>query len=75
MNVLCDNQAANSIARNPFHYDRTKHIEIDRQFIKEKNESNLINLSYTPTRHQITDILTKALTRVNLSSKLGLINT
>lgn len=34
--MMCDNQAAISIAKNPVHPDRTKHVEIDRNFISEK---------------------------------------
>jgi len=34
MNLYCDNKAAIAISQNPIHHDRTKHIKIDRHFIK-----------------------------------------
>ncbi|KAI9169035.1 hypothetical protein LWI28_005826 [Acer negundo] len=36
--LYCDNQYAILIARNPVLHDQTKHVEIDRHFIKEKLE-------------------------------------
>jgi hypothetical protein len=39
MRLYCDNKVAISIAHNPVQYDRTKHVEIDRHFIKEKLET------------------------------------
>ena len=33
MELMCDNQTAISIAKNPVHHDGTKHVEIDRHFI------------------------------------------
>ncbi|KAH9792323.1 hypothetical protein KPL71_004074 [Citrus sinensis] len=39
MRLFCDNKSAISIANNLVQYDRTKHIEIDRHFIKEKLEN------------------------------------
>ena len=77
MKMFCDNQATISIAKNPVHPDRTKHVEIDRHFIKEKVEEGIIELTYIPTSLQTADILTKALPRTNyedLSFKLGMIN-
>ena len=75
--LLCDNQATISIAKNPVHHDRTKHVEIGRHFIKEKIEMEVIKLNYVPTNSQIADIFTKALPRTQfevLCSKLGMIN-
>ena len=42
IDLFCDNQSAINIAHNFMHHDRTKHIEIDRHFIKEKIDVGLI---------------------------------
>ena len=49
INILCDNQVVISIAKNLVHHDQTKHVDIDRHFIKEKFEDSSINISYIPT--------------------------
>ena len=36
-------------AKNPVHHNRTKHIEIDRHFIKEKLEEEVVKLFYVLT--------------------------
>ena len=75
--MMCGNQATISIAKNPMHHDRTKHIKIDRHFISKKIASVIVQLNYIPTRQQIANILTKALPRTNfeeLSCKLGVYN-
>ena len=49
MKLYCDNKSTISIAHNPVQHDQTKHIEIDRHFIKEKLDSGLICTPYVPT--------------------------
>ena len=69
--------AAISIAKNSVHHDRTKHVEIDRHFIKEKAKVGILSLIYTPTHLQVANVLTKALPRIKfeeLTSKLGMID-
>ena len=61
MQLYCDNKAAINIAHNPVHHDRTKHVEVDRHFIKEKLETGVICLVYIPTGQQIADMLTKGI--------------
>ena len=61
MKLYCDNKSAINIAHNPIQHDRTKHIEIDRHFIKEKLEERVVCMSYVPSEHQLVDILTKGL--------------
>ena len=75
--LFCDNKATISIAHNPVHHDRTKHVEVDRHFIKEKIDGGIISIEYIPTSQQLADILTKGLTGQvfdQLVNKLGLIN-
>ena len=61
MKLYCDNKSAINIAHNPIQHDRTKHIEIDRHFIKEKLEEGLVCMCYVPSKRQLADILTKGL--------------
>lgn len=73
--AYCDNKAAISIAHNPVLHDITKHVEVDKHFIKEKIESGQICMTYISTDDQVVDILTKGLTKKQfkkLTSKLAM---
>ncbi|XP_059668799.1 SNF2 domain-containing protein CLASSY 3-like [Cornus florida] len=57
--LYCDNNAAISIAHNPVQCDKTKHIEVDRHFMKDKLRLGLICTPYVNTHDQVADVLTK----------------
>ena len=78
MRLYCDNKSAISIAHNPVQHDRTKHIEVDRHFIKEKLDCGLICTLYIPSQDNLADILMKGLNSnyfESIVSKLGMENT
>ncbi|BAT82399.1 hypothetical protein VIGAN_03241200 [Vigna angularis var. angularis] len=77
MKLYCDNKSAIEIAHNPVQHDRTKHVEIDRHFIKEKVDEGLLCMAYVPSRQQVADVLTKGLNSPifqDLISKMGMTN-
>ncbi|RVW72973.1 Retrovirus-related Pol polyprotein from transposon RE1 [Vitis vinifera] len=60
MKLICDNQALH-IASNPVFHERTKHIEVDCHFIREKIASGCVATSFVNSNDQLADIFTKSL--------------
>ncbi|KAL4030262.1 hypothetical protein IC575_008498 [Cucumis melo] len=71
--LWCDNVSAISLAHNPVFHARTKHIEIDYHFVREKVLRKDISIRYIFSNNQLADILTKPLlspTFLHLRDKL-----
>ena len=66
-----DNKAACDIAHNPIQHDRTKHVEVDRFFIKEKFDEKIVELPKIQSKDQLADILTKVVSSRVFSKFLG----
>ncbi|RDX73175.1 Copia protein, partial [Mucuna pruriens] len=66
MKLFCDNNLTMYIAHNPVQHDKTKHIEIDKYFIKVKLDDDLIVIAHIPIELQVENVLTKGLPRKNL---------
>ena len=69
--LYCDNKAACDIAHNPVQHDHTKHVEVDRFFIKEKLDEKIVELPKIRFEDQLADILTKAISTRVFSKFLG----
>jgi hypothetical protein len=59
--IFSDNQSSIALSKNPRFHERSKHIEIKYHFLREKVETNVLQLEYTPTGIMWADILTKSL--------------
>ena len=72
--LFCDNKAAISILENPVQHDRTKLVEVDRHFIKEKLEGGIIKFPFVRSEEQLADILTKAVNPRSFKEILAKLN-
>lgn len=63
--VLCDNQGAVFLSANPILHARTKHLELDLHFVREKAIRGEIQVQHIPASAQIADGFTKPLSSVS----------
>ncbi|GKD24502.1 retrovirus-related pol polyprotein from transposon RE1 [Tanacetum coccineum] len=73
--IYCDNASTIALASNPIQHARTKHIELDCHFVRDKIRECSISPTFIPSRLQAVDVLTKGLCKVlhyNYISKFGI---
>ncbi|GJU13673.1 gag/pol polyprotein [Tanacetum coccineum] len=59
--LWCDNLGATYLSANPIFRARTKHIEVDYHFVREKVAQGDLRIQHISTHDQIADIFTKPL--------------
>lgn len=65
--IWCDNRSAISLASNSVFHARTKHIEIDFHFTREKVLQRILRVCHVPSADQVADVLTKPLSSARFS--------
>ena len=64
--LLIDNQSALTVAKNPEHHGRMKHLDLKYFWLRDQVEYGFISPVYIPTSDQVADIFMKALPRVTI---------
>ena len=61
IDIHIDNQSAIELLKNPKFHARSKHIDIQLNFIRDLIDENRLNFIFIATEFQVADILTKSL--------------
>lgn len=69
--INADNQSAIDYSSNSGHHSRSKHIDIQHHFIREKIISNEIKIQYCASEDNFADFLTKALPKSKHQDLIG----
>ena len=64
--LWCDNLGAKYLSANPIFHARTKHIEIDFHFVRERVAHKLLDIRFINSSDQLADGFTKAIPAVKL---------
>lgn len=59
--MKCDNVSALTLDKNPVFHDRTKHVEMDVHFIREKVATDILDPVYVHNSNQLANLFTKSL--------------
>lgn len=61
--LWCDNIGATYLSVNPIFHARTKHLEVDFHFVRDKVQKKELQVKFICSKDQLGDILTKSLSK------------
>ena len=59
--IWCDNLGATYLLANPIFHARTKHVEVDYHFVRDRVAKIEIQIRFVSSRDQLADVFTKPL--------------
>ncbi|KAJ8763354.1 hypothetical protein K2173_002237 [Erythroxylum novogranatense] len=66
--LYCDNLSSLYLSVNPVLHARSKHIELDYHFVRERVAQGLLITKYVPSAQQLADIFTKSVSKSAIRS-------
>ena len=66
--LYVDNQSAISVAKDPEHHGRMKHLDLRYFWLRDAVQEGKIQVIHCPTDRMPADLLTKALERLKVSA-------
>jgi len=72
--LYCDSQSELCLAKNPIYHERSKHIDVRLNFIRDVIENKLFFIEKISTIDNLTDMLTKPLSSAKFKHNLDLVN-
>jgi len=65
--LWCDNLGATFLSANPVFHARTKHVEVDYHFVRDRVTKQEIQVRFISSKDQLADVLTKPLPPVSFA--------
>jgi histone deacetylase 1/2 len=72
--LWCDNLGTTYLSANPIFHAKTRHIELDYHFVRERVANKLLEIRFIPSRDQVADGFTKPLAVQYLENFKGNLN-